>query len=136
MAAEYRKPLPAPSKITAPFWEGLREGLVRVQRCGECARHIFYPRSLCPYCLSESLGWVTVSGRGKLYSYTIVRRAMHPAFQEDVPYVYAIVELDEGPRVTTTVVNCPLDALRVDMALKAFYDMVTPEVTLLKFEPA
>jgi hypothetical protein len=79
---------------------------------------------------------VTASGRGKLYSYTIVRRAMHPAFQEDLPYVYAIVELEEGPRLTANVVNCPLEALRVDMALKAFYDSVTPEVTLLKFEPA
>ena len=61
---------------------------------------------------------------------------MNPAFQEDVPYVYAIVELEEGPRVTTNVVNCPPEALRVDMPVKAFYDSVTPEVTLLKFEPA
>jgi uncharacterized OB-fold protein len=91
---------------------------------------------MCPYCLSEALEWAQVSGRGKLYSYTVVRRAMHPAFQEDVPYVYAIVELEEGPRVTSNVVNCPVEALRVDMPLRAVYDSVTPEVTLLKFEPA
>jgi uncharacterized OB-fold protein len=134
--AGYRKPLPIPSPVSAPFWDGLREGVLRVQRCAECAEYVFYPRSLCPSCLSESLDWVKVSGRGRLYSYTVVRRAMHPAFQEDVPYVYAIVELEEGPRVTANVVGCPLEALRVDMPLRAVYDSVTPEVTLLKFEPA
>ena len=108
----------------------------KCHRCSDCGRHVFYPRSLCPYCLSESLEWVEVSGRGKLYSFTVVRRAMHPAFQEDVPYVYAIVELEEGPRVTSNVINCPLEAVRVDMPLRAVYDSVTPEVTLLKFEPA
>ena len=136
MTGEYRKPLPVPSSVTAPCWNGLREGVLRVQRCRDCGRHVFYPRSLCPHCLSESLEWVEVSGRGKLYSFTVVRRAMHPAFQEDVPYVYAIVELEEGPRVTSNVVNCPLEAIRVDMPLRAVYDSVTPEVTLLKFEPA
>jgi uncharacterized OB-fold protein len=136
VTGEYRKPLPIPSAVSAPFWDGLREGVLRVQRCEKCAEYVFYPRSLCPHCLSESLEWATASGRGKLYSFTVVRRAMHPAFQEDVPYVYAIVELDEGPRVTSNVVNCPVDELRVDMPLRAVYDSVTPEVTLLKFEPA
>lgn len=134
--AEYRKPLPIPSALSAPFWDGLREGVLRVQRCGACAEYVFYPRSHCPHCLSESLDWVKASGRARLYSFTVVRRAMHPAFQEDVPYVYAIVELEEGPRVTANVVGCPLEALRVDMPLRAVYDSVTPEVTLLKFEPA
>lgn len=136
MTPEYRKPLPIPSAVSAPFWDGLREGVLRIQQCRDCGRHVFYPRSLCPYCLSEALDWVTASGRGRLYSFTVVRRAMNPAFQEDVPYVYAIVELEEGPRVTANVVNCGLEALRVDMPLKAIYDSVTPEVTLLKFEPA
>ncbi len=136
MTSEYRKPLPIPSAVSRPFWDGLREGVLRIQNCRECGRHVFYPRSLCPNCLSEALDWVAVSGRGKLYSFTIVRRAMHPAFQVDVPYVYAIVELEEGPRVTANVVNCALEAVRVDMPLRAVYDSVTPEVTLLKFEPA
>jgi uncharacterized OB-fold protein len=132
----YAKPVPAASSVSAPFWEGLRNGELRIQRCGDCGQHVFYPRSVCKHCLSERLEWVTASGRGTLYSYTIIRRAMNPAFQADVPYVYAIVELEEGPRVTTNVVNCALDALRVDMPVKAVYDSVTPEVTLLKFEPA
>jgi uncharacterized OB-fold protein len=135
-AVEYRKPLPGPSEVSRPFWDGLRDGELRIQRCEECERHVFYPRTVCPNCLSDRLEWVKVSGRGTLYSYTVVRRAMNPAFQEDVPYVYAIVELEEGPRVTTNVVNCALEALRVDMPVKALYDNVTPETALLKFEPA
>ena len=132
----YVKPLPAPSPVTQPFWDGLREGVLRIQRCEECSRHVFYPRTVCHHCLSDRLEWVKVSGRGTLYSFTVVRRAMNPAFQADVPYVFAIVELEEGPRVTTNVVNCELEALRVDMPVKAVYDKVTPEAALLKFEPA
>jgi hypothetical protein len=136
MTSEYRKPLPRPSPLTRPFWDGLAEGVLRVQRCATCRAHVFYPRAHCPACLSPDLTWVEASGRGRVYSFTIVRRAMNPAFAQDVPYVYAIVELDEGPRLMTNVVGCPPDAVRVDMPVKAVYDKVTPEHTLLKFEPA
>jgi uncharacterized OB-fold protein len=135
-APQYTKPLPVPSPVTQPFWDGLLEGKLRIQRCEECSKHVFYPRTVCHHCLSDRLEWVTASGRGTLYSFTVVRRAMNPAFQADVPYVFAIVELEEGPRVTTNVVNCDLEALRVDMPVKAVYDKVTPEAALLKFEPA
>jgi uncharacterized OB-fold protein len=132
---EYRKPLPEPSAVSAPFWEGLSTGELRLQRCDQCEAYVFYPRTVCPHCLSDRLSWARASGRGRVYSYTIVRRAMNPAFGEDVPYVFAIVELDEGPRVTTNIVNCKSDEVRVDMPVKAAYDNVTPEVALLKFEP-
>ena len=132
---EYQKPLPAPSAVSAPFWDGLKSGELRLQRCAECQSHVFYPRSVCPHCLSERLEWATASGRGKVYSFTIVRRAMNPSFADDVPYVFAIVELAEGPRVTTNIVNCAPDDVRVDMPVKATYDNVTPETALLKFEP-
>jgi hypothetical protein len=133
--AEYQKPLPAPSEVSAPYWQGLRNNELRLQRCAECRRHVFYPRIVCPHCLSDRLDWVTASGRGKVYSFTIVRRAMNPAFADDVPYVFAIVELAEGPRLTTNIVNCAPEAVRVDMPVKAAYDNVTPEAALLKFEP-
>jgi hypothetical protein len=133
--ADYAKPVPFASEVSRPFWEGLRERELRLQRCADCERYVFYPRAGCPYCLSERLEWQQASGKGRVYSYTVVRRAMNPAFAEDVPYVYAIVELDEGPRVTTNVVGCPVEAVRVDMRVKAVYDDITPEATLLKFEP-
>jgi len=130
-----QKPLPEPSPLTEPFWQGLREREVRIQRCPDCQRYIFYPRALCPHCLSEGLEWVRASGRGRVYSYTVVRRAMHPAFQPEVPYVFAIIELEEGVRLPSNVINCRPEDVRVDMRVKAVYDDVTPEITLLKFEP-
>src|SRR3972149_6266420 len=132
---EYRKPLPAPSDISRPFWDGLRVGELRLQRCHDCRRYLFYPRSVCPHCLSQELEWGAASGRGQLYSYTIVRRAMNPAFQGDVPYVFATAELEEGPGGTTNIVTCEPEAVQVDMPVKAVYDVITPEIALLKFEP-
>ena len=134
-APPVEKPLPEPSDVSRPYWEGLAEGELRLQRCAQCRRYVFYPRSFCPHCLSERLDWMRASGRGKVYSYTIVRRAMNPAFAAEVPYVFAIVELEEGPRVTTNIVNCPPEEVRVDMPVKAAYDRVTAEISLLKFEP-
>jgi uncharacterized protein len=133
---QYQKPLPEPSALSAPFWDGLRAAQLRLQRCLECERHVFYPRSVCPHCLSDRIEWITASGRGRVYSYTIVRRAMNPAFAAEVPYVFAIVQLEEGPRVTTNIVNRASDEIRVDMPVKATYDNVTPQIALLKFEPA
>ena len=132
---EYGKPLPEPSEISRPFWTGTRAHELRVQRCRDCGKHIFYPRAICPFCLSDHLQWVTASGKGKVYSYTVVRRAMHPAFQDDIPYVLGIVELAEGPRLTTNIVGVAPENVRVDMPVQAAYDDVTAEVTLLKFEP-
>ncbi len=132
---EYRKPLPQPSEISRPFWEGTRAHELRLQRCRGCGKHVFYPRAICPFCLSEQLDWVTVSGKAKVHSFTVVRRAMHPAFQEDLPYVLGIVELAEGPRLTTNIVGVEPEKVRVDMPVRAAYDDVTPDVTLLKFEP-
>jgi hypothetical protein len=86
--------------------------------------------------LSTNLEWVKVSGRGRLHTYTIVHQPANPAFRDDVPYVYAVVQLDEGPRMVSNIVECPLDALKVDMPLEAVFDDVTPEWTLVKFKPA
>ncbi len=134
-APQFRKPLPVPSPVTQPFWDGLKARQVRIQRCAECWRYVFYPRTLCPHCLSQRLEWVAASGRGHVYTYTVVRRAMHPAFQPETPYLFAIVELEEGIRLPTNIVNCRPEDARVDMPVKAVYDDVTPEITLLKFEP-
>lgn len=136
MSEAYAKPLPKPSTLTRPFWDGLREGALRLQKCADCGEYVFYPRPACSHCMSERLEWTEVSGRGTVYTFTIVRRPNIPAFQADVPYVFAIVELEEGPRLATNVVGCEPEAVRVDMPVKAFYDGVTEEISLLKFEPA
>jgi uncharacterized OB-fold protein len=86
--------------------------------------------------LSTNLEWVKVSGRGRLHSYTIVQQPANAAFRDDVPYVYAVIQLDEGPRLVSNMVQCEHDALQVDMPVEAVFDDVTPECTLVKFRPA
>ncbi|HEY7268377.1 MAG TPA: OB-fold domain-containing protein, partial [Dehalococcoidia bacterium] len=111
------KPLPLPTHVTQPFWDALRNHKLRLQECRDCNKLIHYPRNRCPHCLGENLGWRDVSGSAKLYTYTIARRATAPQFQDEVPQMIAVVELDEGPRLTTTLVNVDEGAIKVGMAL-------------------
>jgi len=138
MATDYQKPLPRPinPELTRPFWEAAKRGELVMPRCKTCDHLFFYPRSECPRCLSGDLEWVRVSGRGRLHSFTVIHQPANAAFRSDVPYVYAIVQLAEGPRMVSNLVQCDLEALRVDMPLEAVYDAVTPEWTLVKFKPA
>jgi uncharacterized OB-fold protein len=132
--SDYIKPLPKPSPTSRPYWEAARRHELQLQHCGACGGYIYYPRPRCPNCTSDNLKWERVSGRGKLYSYTIVRRASTRSFA-DGPYVLAIVELDEGPRMTTNLI-APPDQLKIGMPVAVHFDDVTPEHTLVKFKPA
>ena len=137
MTTEYNKPLPVPvnPELTAPFWDAAKRGELVLPHCRTCSTVFFYPRELCPECLSSDLDWVTASGRGRVYSYTIVHQPAHPTFRADSPYVYAIVQLDEGVRMVSNVVDCPHDELAINMPVAAVFDAVTPETTLVKFRP-
>ena len=130
------KPLPQPTPVTQPFWDAAKERRLSIQRCASCNRYVFYPRPLCPYCGSTELTWTDVSGRGVVYSYTIARRATMRAFAEEVPYVIAIVELAEGPHMTTHIVGCEPEAVAIGMPVEATFEDANDEVTLVKFRPA
>ena len=132
--SDYIKPLPKPTLTSRPFWEAAKRHELTLQRCGACNAFIYYPRDRCPQCLSEKLEWQRVSGHGTVYSYTVVRRASTRSFA-DQPYVLAIVELDEGPRMTTNV-EAPIESIKVGMPVSVYFDDVTPERTLVKFKPA
>lgn len=138
MTTEYRKPLPRPAdpQLTQPFWDAAKRHELVMPRCRRCNSYFWYPRQECPNCLLRDWQWEKVSGRGRLYTFTIVRQPQNPAFNEDVPYAYAIVQLEEGPRMITNIVGCPVEDLKVDMPVVAEFDDVTPEVTLVKFRPA
>ncbi len=132
--SDYIKPLPKPSPTSLPFWEAARRHELKLQYCEACKAFIYYPRDRCPTCFSDSLEWRPVSGRGKVYSYTVVRRASSRSFA-DGPYVLAIVQLDEGPRMTTNIA-APPEQVRVDMPVAVYFDDVAPGHTLVKFKPA
>jgi uncharacterized OB-fold protein len=135
MTMNFTKPLPIPTPTTAPFWEGLRAGVVRLQRCEACGAWVFYPRVRCPRCLSERLAWQRVSGHGTLVTYTIARQPTAPHFADEVPQKLAVVELDEGVRLTTTLVADEAE-IRIGMPVVPVFDPVSDEITLLRYRPA
>jgi uncharacterized OB-fold protein len=132
----YRKPLPRIDEETRGFWEALARHELYFQRCRDCGTKRFYPRAVCPSCLSSATEWVRASGRGTVYSFTVTQQNQAPGFREELPYVLAIVELDEGVRLMTNVVGCAPDAVRIGLPVEVVFDDVTPEVTLAKFRPA
>lgn len=136
METKFEPPLPLPIPVTQPFWDGLREGRVCIQRCTACRSWVFYPRSRCHRCLSERLVWHDVDGTGTLYTYTIARQPTAPHFVDEVPQRLAVVELDEGVRLTSTLVNVADEEIRIGMRLKPVFDRVSDAVTLLRYEPA
>jgi uncharacterized protein len=135
--SESAKPLPQPDPLTKPYWDSLKAHAMRLQRCGSCGRFVFFPRALCPFCFSDALTWTPVSGRGVVHAFTVPHRHPSPAFQPDLPYVVALVELEEGPRLMTNLIGVPPDPaqIAVGMPVEVVYDDVTPEVTLPKFRP-
>ena len=135
---EYKKPLPTPSAVSRPFWEAAKEHRLVYQRCRVCGTRVFYPRDVCPgpECFGVgTLEWVESSGKGWVYAHTICYQAAHPAFADDVPYVLAIVELDEGWRMNSNVINVAPEDVRIGMRVEVVWDDVTPEFTLPKFQP-
>ena len=137
MTTAYTKPLPNPPNpdLTKPFWEATKRHELVMPRCKTCSNLFFYPRELCPHCLSPDFEWVPISGKGRVYSYTVVHQPVHPAFREDVPYLFAIIQLDEGLRFISNIVECPIEDVTIDMPVVATFDDVTSEVTLVKFRP-
>ncbi|MBW2290997.1 MAG: OB-fold domain-containing protein [Deltaproteobacteria bacterium] len=133
----FEKPLPVATATSRPFWEALTRHEVQIQQCSACHAWIYYPRTCCPRCLSPELQWQQISGTGTLYSFTIARRPTAPFWADELPQLIAMVELDEGPRLTSTLCNVEEDAIRVGMRLQpVFDDIADKNVTLLRYEPA
>ena len=136
-STEREKPRPYATDASRPFWEGLRRREVRLQRCADCSRWVFYPRSHCPGCLSGSLEWHTVSGRGRLHTFTISRVPTVAMFADEVPQRLAVVELEEGIRLTSTLVDVADAEIQVGMALTPVFESVEGgEGVLLRYRPA
>ncbi len=133
---DYIKPLPKFDPVTAPFWDSLKAEKIEIQCCEDCASYVFYPRALCPHCSSRRLKWTPVSGRGRVYTLTVVHKAPG-AFQADAPYVVALVDLEEGCRMMSNIVDVAPDpeAVKIGMPVEIVYEHVTEAVTLPKFRP-
>jgi len=126
-------PLPQPTSLSRPHWDGCRDGVLRVQKCSACETIVFIPQPICTGCQGDTLEWIDSSGRGTIYSYTIVHRPPRPAFE--VPYVVAIVELEEGWHMLTNVIGCKPGDIRVGMPVCVAFRRMSEEITLPMFEP-
>ena len=127
------RPLPRPTRLSAPYWEGCKQGVLRVQRCSDCGRCVFIPQPLCTSCMSRNLEWVESTGRGTLYSHSTVYRPQQPVFE--VPYTIAIVELEEGYYMLTNLVEVEPEAVEVGMPLEVAFERMSEEITLPFFRP-
>lgn len=134
--AEFSRALPTPTPETKPYWDGLKDHKLLIQRCNSCESAYFYPRPFCPKCFTFDVQWFEASGKAKLYSFVINHRPA-PGFGPE-PYVIAIVELDEGPRMMSNLIGIDPDPnkIRCDMRLQIAYEDVSDEITLPKFRPA
>ena len=133
-AATYSKPLPKIDERTRPHWEGNAVHELRVQRCDDCGTMRFPASRWCAHCLGEKTSWQTVSGKGKIWSWCVFHRAYFKGFEPEVPYAVALVELDEGPKMYSNLVGIPREQIKIGMRVRAVFDKVTDDVTLVKFE--
>ena len=134
--AKYAKPLPRIDEESKGYWEACQRRELVIQRCGACGVLRHYPRALCPRCLSDAVEWVRCSGRGTVYTFTVTHQNQAPGFRDALPYVLAYVELDEGVRLLTNIVECAPEAVRIGLAVEVVFEDATPAVTLPKFRPA
>ena len=129
------KHFPRPTPETAVYWEGCRKHDLLIQRCTQCHEFQFYPRVVCTACMSEHLEWVKASGRGQVLTFTIVRRAVSEAYAADVPYVVALIQLDEGPKMMSNVVQCNPETLDVGSRVEVVFEDWSEEISIPKFRP-
>ena len=128
--------LPRLDEESRGWFEGLARHELWFQRCGSCATIRFYPRAVCTVCLSSEVMWERASGRGTVYTFTVTYQNQAPGFRDELPYVMAYVELDEGVRMLTNIVGCAPDAVRIGMPVEVVFEDATSAVTLAKFRPA
>lgn len=132
----YIKPVPAISREMRPFFEAARRRELVMQRCSRCRSYRFPARPLCSTCLSDEAVWEKVSGKGEVFSYTIMHQVYHPGFAAEVPYAVVLVQLVEGPRMISSLVGVPPGEVRIGMPVEVVFEDISDEVTLPKFAPS
>lgn len=134
MPAVKYKPVPRPAPESVPYWEAAREHRLALPKCEDCGHRWFPPSRTCPHCLSAQVAFADVSGRGNVYSFVTFHRVYHPAFEDEVPYVVALIELEEGPRLLSNIVDIARDDVRCEMPVEVVFEDVG-ETTIPKFRP-
>ncbi|MGE3273084.1 MAG: Zn-ribbon domain-containing OB-fold protein [Chloroflexota bacterium] len=131
-------PIPVVQPEVKVFWDATAEGKLLLPKCTECQTLIWFPRPFCPSCGSLSVEWIEASGKGTIYTYTVNRRGAGDLieYREPVPYVLAYVELEEGPRIMTNIVDCDVDSVKIGQAVEAIFHDTGEGTALVRFRPA
>jgi uncharacterized OB-fold protein len=131
----YKKPIPRVDEESKGYWEACRRHELVLQRCGKCAALRYYPRAVCPECLTDEVRWERMSGRGTVYTFSVTYQNQSPGFREELPYVLAYVTLDEGVQMLTNVVGCPPDQVKIGMPVEVTFEDVNEEIAIPRFKP-
>ena len=132
---EWNKPLPTMSGETKPYWDNCRRGRLLIQKCDSCGEYQFYPRGICANCWSNDIQWITSSGKGTVWTFTVTYQNGTPGFAEDVPYVLALVELEEGVRMFTNIVECDPRSVTIGMPVEVTFIQATNQISVQYFKP-
>jgi uncharacterized OB-fold protein len=133
---DWNKPLPSISGETRPYWDSCRRGQLLIQKCDSCGEYQFYPRGICANCWSNDIQWITSSGKGTVWTFTVTYQNGTPGFAEDVPYVLALVELEEGVRMFTNIVECDPRSVTIGMPVEVTFVQATNQISVPYFKPA
>src|SRR3954466_14570209 len=136
MMDAYDKLVPSPPPDTQPYWDGLNEHRLRLQRCADCGKVRHYPRPVCDACWSMNAEWIDAVGTGAVHSWTITHYAFHPGFKGDLPYILLTVDLPEGVRMNGQARGIAAADLRVGMPVRVSFETVKDGLTLPVLEPA
>ena len=129
------KIFPRPTVETKRYWEECKKHKVLIQHCSNCEKYQFYPRPICTNCMSEEIEWKQASGRGEILSYTTVHRAISKAYAKEVPYVVALIELDEGVTMMSNVISCKFEDIKIGMRVEVIFEDWSEEFAIPKFCP-
>lgn len=132
---DYKKPLPEIQTYSQAFWDGTKNNKLLVQICSDCDARIFFPRRQCPECWSTKLDWIEASGRATIYAFSVTYEGVEAAFQEDLPIVLAWVDLPEGIRMQSNIIDCDPDSIEIGQEVEVVFKPVTDDVTLPYFRP-
>lgn len=131
----WKRPVPRVDEESRGYWEACRRHELRLQKCRACGTIRYYPRALCPECLSDDTEWLLASGRGTVYTFTATHQNHAPGFRESLPYVLAYVTLEEGVQMLTNIVDCAPDQVRVGMPVEVTFVDVNDELAVPMFRP-
>ncbi len=134
--AGWNKPLPTISGETKPYWDSCGQGQLVIQKCDSCGEYQFYPRGICANCWSNDIQWYKASGKGTVWTFTVTHQNRTPGFAEDVPYVLALVELEEGVRMFTNIVECEPRDVKIGMEVEVTFVRANDQISIPYFKPA